>query len=102
MNDSLFYAILSMDAYNRSVSLGTSVSLELPSSAADGLGSATLAGASDVPSDSFFAQAYNWQGKVVISYRGTDHLLSDLATGWGVGAGIYNSPQAHDAAQFFQ
>jgi hypothetical protein len=39
MNDTLFYAILSMDAYNR----GGGAGLELPSAAADGLGTATLA-----------------------------------------------------------
>jgi len=54
MNDNLFYAILSMDAYNRS---SNSV-LNLPSGAAAGVGGAVLIGRTEISGDSFFEQTY--------------------------------------------
>ena len=67
-------------------------------------GTASLAGVSDIPSDSFFAATYFWGSNVVISYRGTDDtsLLADPRTGWVVGAGNYAAAQAQDAAAVFQ
>lgn len=33
----------------------------------------------------FFAQAYTWNGKTIISYRGTDFIPTDAITGWPTG-----------------
>ena len=98
MTNELLYAILSMDAYNR----GGGASLILPGSASDGVGAARLAGATDIPGDSFFAQTYTVGGNIVISYRGTDALFPDLLTGWFTGVGSYNTIQAQDAALVYQ
>ena len=51
---------------------------------------------------SFFAQAYTWNGKTVISYRGTDNIPVDAATGWITGGGAYRGPQAQMAADFYK
>jgi hypothetical protein len=74
----LFRAILAMDAYNRSYNEG------IAGLGGEGtmIGLATVAKNSSELKDangnrldvaaSFFAQAYSWNGKTVISYRGTE------------------------------
>lgn len=63
-----------MDAYNRGYNRGI-VSAALSGTA---IGKATVgrgtnaATEHDAVAASFFAQSYNWNGKTVISYRGTD------------------------------
>ena len=98
VSDDLLMAILSMDAYNRGV--GT---FHLTGLTGDRVGNAVLR--TDPlplgsPAMSFSAQAYDWNGQKVISYRGTD-TLTDVLTGWVTGAGIMG-PQAQLAAQFYQ
>ena len=94
MDSNLFYAILSMDAYNR----GSNVGLILPD-AGGAIGDANLIGYTDIPGDSFFEQTYLWNGKAVISYRGTDDPLGtnflngDLYNGW-ISAGVYDCASA--------
>ena len=49
----------------------------------------------------FHAVAYqDSSGGIVISYRGTDDPVGDLATGWATGAG-YSTVQARLAAEFY-
>ena len=62
MDSNLFYAILSMDAYNR----GSNVGLILPD-AGGAIGDANLIGYTDIPGDSCFEQTYLWNGKAAIS-----------------------------------
>jgi hypothetical protein len=65
MNSDLFLAILSMDAYNRpgvpqSTGAPTTVALALPAGATNEIGNASVdapTAQSDIPGDSFFAQA---------------------------------------------
>jgi hypothetical protein len=67
ISQDLFFAILSMDAYNRNYNEAMLVN-------GTQLGNATLL---SVPNPtgfvnaSFFAQASTWNGQTVISYRGT-------------------------------
>ena len=70
ISEDLFLSILSMDAYNRGYNVGVTI-------AGDQIGNATLLSNADDPEGiaraaSFFAQSYSWNGKTVISYRGTD------------------------------
>jgi hypothetical protein len=67
-------AILSMDSYNRGYGAG----IDLTGSA---LGNATLSTDSTIklglPTTSaagFYAAAYSWNGKTIVSYRGTDNI----------------------------
>jgi hypothetical protein len=109
ISDDLFLAILAMDSYNRSYNAGLSDS---PAGlAGNQIGNAFLKTDVDLPvgsqAASFFAQAYNWLGQTVISYRGTDNrnpldLNSDIYTGWPVGGGSYSVSQAEMAAKFYQ
>ncbi len=108
ISEKRFLAILSMDAYNRGGNRG------IESAALSGreIGKATvgLASNSAVTSDelkaSFFAQSYAWNGKTVISYRGTDTgtpagFSSDAWNGWGLAGGKPFGPQAKLDAQFY-
>ena len=91
MTRDLFLAILAMDSYAR----GYKASLKISGSDNIGtrLGDATIsAHASDDPANDpyksdFYAVAYKWNGETIISYRGTDNLVNDAATGYGLGAG---------------
>jgi hypothetical protein len=82
----LFLAILSMDSYNRGY--GQGMILE-----GNSIGSANISVQSDIDEESpevaagFYAIAYNWNGKTVISYRGTDEFGPDIVNGYGIGAG---------------
>lgn len=84
MNNDVFLSILSMDSYNRGGGGGLNVQ--------GGLGIAVLAGDRTVPATGFFAQTYTWNGKTIISFRGTDFpngmpALDDVFNGWVNGAG---------------
>jgi hypothetical protein len=99
ISDDLFLAILAMDSYNRVDAPGLTVE-------GDEIGTATLRtdllpeGWQDA---SFFAQAYTLaNGKTVISYRGTDDVVADAATGFGLGVGDEDSTQGKLAAQFYR
>jgi hypothetical protein len=75
ISDDLFFAILSMDAYNRGYNSGMgNPNTGLPGSQ---LGTATLLN-EQLPQGfetaSFYAKAYDWNGTTVISYRGTDNF----------------------------
>lgn len=79
----LFLAILAMDSYNRGYGQGVVVD-------GNAIGNATF----ELPTvpqawkdAGFYAIAYNWNGKTVISFRGTDTFASDPFTG---GSDIFN------------
>jgi hypothetical protein len=100
MNADLFLAILAMDSYNRGYDQGIRVTR-----GGNAIGAAFLIDQSDVETNSiarqigFYARAYNWVGKKVISYRGTSTsdisaTLDDVFSGWTIGAGYSEASQA--------
>ena len=105
----LFYAILSMDAYNRGYNSG----IDLKGST---LGNALISldaedegflDAGAAQSAGFYAVAYQWNGETIISYRGTSaesvlEFLKDANSGWATCAGGYLNEQAKLAAEFYQ
>ncbi len=117
MTQDLFMAILAMDVHNRGYNEGIA-GLGGEGSA---IGTATLTDQSDVEADSdgvsagFYAAGYNWNGQTVISYRGTDNLVSwsnlnpwsdapgsDVWNAYLTGGGDALTAQAVLAAEFFQ
>jgi hypothetical protein len=74
VSNELMLAILAMDAYNRGYGAGIGpkgIGLGLAGSQ---LGNATVSkidGEATAQAASFFAQSYTYNGKTVISYRGT-------------------------------
>jgi hypothetical protein len=107
MNRDLFLSILALDSYNRGY--GQRVS---------GLANTGLLGNARIKTDSivefdsaggtpsqdadFYAVAYTYNGETIISYRGTDNLVKDAISGYGVGAGIAGVPQGDLAIAFYQ
>lgn len=92
----LFRAILAMDSYNRDYDVGLYIG-------GNQIGNAILGINADDPEGtaravSFFAQAYTWNGKTIISYRGTDSAW-DAIYGWPLGAGAWQIEQAELAAK---
>lgn len=71
VSEDLMLAVLAMDAYNRGYNAGVNV-------VGDQVGMAQLGRATNAQTEpeavaaSFFAQAYTWNGRTIISYRGTD------------------------------
>lgn len=102
MNNKLFNAILSMDAYNRGYNPG--IELHLPAATVNQhIGNATIIRQSDFTAgtqgynSSFYALAYDYNGQTIVSYRGTDDPIgtitssffgSDIWDGWFLGGGI--------------
>jgi hypothetical protein len=106
MNRDLFLSILALDSYNRgygqriadlpvvlnSTQLGTAVIIRQSDIAAN----------TDGVNADFYAVAYTYNGETIISYRGTDNLVKDAISGYGVGAGIAGVPQGDLAIAFYQ
>jgi RTX calcium-binding nonapeptide repeat (4 copies) len=88
-----------MDSYNRG---DNHALLGLPVSGF--LGNARILHEKELPSGSeaaeFFAIAYNWLGKTIISYRGSDAFLMDIVAGYPTGAGL-TSIQGYLAAEYY-
>jgi len=98
----LFLAILALDAYNRGYKRG----MVLPASSQ--IGDAAIAlQADDLESQaaSFYAVAYSWQGKTVISYRGTRFPggpdRGDVLNGWTLSVGYKDASQPKMALDFY-
>ncbi len=95
MNSEIFKAILAMDAYNRGYA---------PSIAGltgNKIGRAIIVDQSYTPKerlDSFYAATYSLDGKIIVSFRGTDFPPADLMTGWsgGVGGQSFQAERAVD------
>lgn len=121
MNDTLFNAILSMDAYNRgynsSVKFGNlpgQNSIDTPGvqiGRATIIQNSSILGAGVDQGSNFYAIAYDYDGKTIVSYRGTDDAAGtinsnffdgDLWDGWFVGAGNDDAQQAELAVRFYQ
>ncbi|MEQ1710636.1 MAG: hypothetical protein ABL908_04455, partial [Hyphomicrobium sp.] len=113
----LMLAILAMDSYNRDYGAGVVVDGTQIGTAILGANSSVLVDAGGGRVDqaaSFFAQAYTWNGRTVISYRGTDVLpgvtdpffeLSSWrdVTSWSTFLNNHFSSAQHElAAQFYQ
>jgi hypothetical protein len=90
MNTDVMRAILAMDSYNRGYGQGVN-----GLSDTGALGQANLI---TIPDDKktgwvaagFYASAYNWNGRTVISYRGTNPEFGDTVTSF------LNSPGLKD------
>ena len=96
ITEKLFLAILAMDAYNRGYNAGIVSNSQNLLGGVGGtqIGNAIIGSNSNILGPnvdiaaSFFAQSYSWNGKTVISYRGTDDIPGgDFIEGWSVGAG---------------
>ena len=93
----VFMSILAMDSYNRRYGEGIQISGTAVGTASIGAASSTLPNSPELGA-SFFAQSYTWNGKTVISYRGTDDPGPDALYGWGLGLGFPEVAQADMAA----
>ena len=106
MNRDLFLSILAIDSYNRGYANGVTVpGLNSKLGTADiGVDSSILrdenSSRKDIPAG-FFAQSYIWNGKTIISYRGTDGL-DDVYKGWTTGLGWTDQDQAGLALEFYE
>lgn len=99
INDDVFRSILAMDSYNRGYDAGNNL---------DGnqTGNTTLRYINlptGYESASFFVQAYERNGKTVISYRWTNDpdKIGDALNGWLTGFGWADTPQAMLALKFY-
>ena len=109
ISNELFLSILAMDAYN--CGYNATVGEALTGLPGNQIGNATICRDINLPegsqSASFYAQAYTWNGRTIISYRGTDGLLfnsvpTDIPD-WGIWfADNYNTGQARLAADFYR
>lgn len=98
------FALLAMDSYN----VGYSPTIDRPAASAPGWAtnfdphnpSGIFAPVTEEWKDaSFYAQAYQLDGRIVISYRGTDNVIADLSA-WTGGAGYHNSAQSKLAFEY--
>jgi hypothetical protein len=96
MNQDLFLAILSMDSYNRGYDAGIRGLNETGF-----IGTAALAPASQTQQmgwegTGFYAIAYNWSGRQVVVYRGSDEgRFRDVLLGYPTGAGFGPGPSGN-------
>ena len=103
--DALFLSILAMDSYNRGYDVAV-LGLDVEEDKTK-LGGATIKSQSDIEpgslgrDSSFYAIAYEWNNRLVISYRGADGL-SDLLNGWTTGTGWSDRAQARLAIEFYE
>lgn len=106
ISDTLFSAVLALDAYNRGYGAEIPGLSDAPGT---GIGNAVVLaseGGESAQAVGFYAIAYTWGERTVISYRGTDNLnvlngANDIFNGWVMGAGLA-SRQAPFAEQFYQ
>lgn len=94
------FALFSLDAYLRGEvkldDLGQSFN---GSEIVHNLAEARIA--QDAEAAGFYALAYEKDGEIVISYRGTDQL-KDVFSGWIGGAGVFSADQLQLAMRFYQ
>jgi hypothetical protein len=104
----LFLSILALDSYNCGYGAGVSGLGETPQTQ---IGNATVSASSleAGKAKGFYGIAYEWEGKKVISYRGTDNYglttdpaagATDLLNGWTAGLGYTGASQLGMAAEF--
>ena len=109
ISEKLMMSLFALDAYSRSKNdddLKDDVRLFGLGSDGSVLGDATIVATENVPGSSFVAVAYSWNGKTVLSFRGTDAaniwLDGDIWNGWSLGAGFDIASQAGLAASFYE
>jgi hypothetical protein len=106
----LFLSILALDSYNRGYGAGkTIIGDDAPTTK---LGTAEILRYrvnADPADKGFYGIAYEWEGKKVISYRGTDNYgklndpvsgANDILNGWVAGIGYTSNTQLGLAAEF--
>ena len=115
MNADVFRAILAMDSYNRGYGAGVNDLTEGGTIGNAAVRSFQVGEQDGWQAAGFYASAYSWNGKTVISYRGTnfDYSLSswqafvdspavkDAKYGWTLGAGFSGADQGQLAIQFY-
>ncbi len=109
MDDNLLKAILSMDSYNRGYLpgiklLGTALGELTLTADSSNLGFVDGTETRKDQAIGFYAQVYtDGNGQKIISFRGTDNIVQDALTGWGLGA-LDNEDvlQAGMALDFYQ
>lgn len=80
LSETLFTAILAMDAYNRGYDPGMGQAGVGLGGLSSRIGNAVVGKSSNIDprsaevAASFYAQSYTWNGKTIISYRGTDNV----------------------------
>lgn len=95
ISEKLMMALLALDAYSRSTEeFVNDVRIFGLGGELSNLGGATVVNTWNVPASSFAATEYSWNGKTIISFRGTDNPLADLWSGWTLGAGWAGASQA--------
>jgi Ca2+-binding RTX toxin-like protein len=104
MTNDLMAAILAMDVYNRTSNEGV---FGLPGRVGAYVGGARIIAIDDTHrAQGFYAVAYEYNGKRIISYRGTDKIdvtpSGDILTGWVVGGGLVSGNQAQWALDFYR
>jgi hypothetical protein len=105
MNEQLFLAILALDSYNQGPRSSDPNLNDVGSKIGTAETNIRLSDNTGWLATGFFAQSYSWNGKTVISYRGTDSFPNDLLTGWVLATGLLGFPeysQAQLAFQFFE
>ena len=107
MTQDLMLAILAMDSYNRGYNAGVNLTGSTVGDATVSLESSISLGLENTQSTGFYAASYSWNGKTVISYRGTDSpfgsgaIGGDVANGWILSLAAPAS-QVTQAAAFYQ
>jgi hypothetical protein len=104
----LFLSLLAMDSYNRGPGAGVANLPAISGQTQIGTGTVSAQDISAAASAAgFYAISYSWNGKTVISYRGTDAssfgaAWADIWGGWTAGAGFVDASQAGLAIEFFE
>jgi Ca2+-binding RTX toxin-like protein len=111
VSNELYYAVLAMDAYNRVNRVSDPLAFAVPGTIV-GFARLRTEALESLPSGyenaGFFATAYDLEGEVVISYRGTDfqggidELVADVFNGWIASFGTTPSPQLAAAELFYE
>jgi putative lipase involved disintegration of autophagic bodies len=90
----LDYSLFAQDAYSRPDLSGDNV-------IGTKFNGAEIIDEWDIQDDGFYAIAYDTGSEIIIAYRGTDGVLTDVINGWGGGAGLWFSDQNQLAIEFY-
>lgn len=106
MNQEVFLSILAMDSYNRGPEpgiKGVAGIYKIGSAVVQDTILEDMAGWAEA---GFYASRYEWNGKTILSYRGTNfdmglEMVKDVVFGWSSFTGIGPTTQFHFAEKFY-